>query len=101
MTRSLQVNKNSALLAPTSSKEGVALLRSKVSVLKRELCEIQGIIDSDDLKLCVDALTGRPVLILREDAQKKFEALFYYVQALHAVSEIELLLDEVDSTLSE
>lgn len=78
--------------------ESSVIIRQKVAELKKELCKIQGIVDSDDLKMCVDALTGRPVLILREDAQKKFEALFYYVQSLKAINEIELLLDSVEDS---
>lgn len=84
--------------AQLAKAESIVIIRQKVADLKKELCKIQGIVDSDDLKMCVDALTGRPVLILREDAQKKFEALFYYVQSLKAINEIELLLDSVEDS---
>ena len=71
-------------------------LKNHVRKLKEEICAVQSIVDSDDLKMCVDALTGKPILVLREEAQKKFEALFYYVQSLKTINEIELLLDTID-----
>jgi hypothetical protein len=79
----------------------IKYLRSRISKLKEEICAIQGIVDSDDLQLCLDVLTGKRILILREDAQKRFEALFYYVQSLRAINEIELVIDGMEKRIPE
>lgn len=101
MTRSLQTSKSEALNIALHAKPADCLqwLKNHIRNLKEEICAIQGIVDSEDLQLCVDALTGKRILILREDAQKKFEALFYYVQSLRAINEIELVLEGMEKDI--
>lgn len=77
----------------------IKYLRNHIRNLKEEICAIQGIVDSKDLQLCLDVLTGKRILILREDAQKRFEALFYYVQSLRAINEIELVLEGMEKDI--
>lgn len=97
MTSSISCTDPRDIMNHAKPESCIKAIRSHVRNLKEEICKIQGIVDSDDLKMCVDVLTGKNILILREDAQKKFEALFYYIQSLKAINEIELILDEMDN----
>lgn len=101
MIQAPQVGKSETLdiASVTKPADCIRYLRNHIRSLKEEICAIQGIVDSEDLQLCVDVLTGKRILILREDAQKRFEALFYYVQSLRAINEIELVLDGMEKDI--
>lgn len=101
MIQTPKVGKSEALNIASLAKptDCIQYLRNHIRNLKEEICAIQGIVDSKDVQLCLDVMTGKRILILREDAQKRFEALFYYVQSLRAINEIELVLEGMEKDI--